>query len=196
MEGRLVSKPQLRGTGRVPLSLAGLVLAAVMSTCSRKAEIEDAPDGGTVVMMEIPQPDGGVPSIEDSGLGAGGAACSDRPSQAACSGANDFGCVFDDWIRALTETCQQATDCHTDGWVEVAADADGCASELRMEDPDADYVACMVSELNRYRCGQCSDVIGSRFLGVSNDGCPEQACGTGELRCPPGSICTDGVCVD
>ena len=149
-----------------------------------------------MVMMQVPLPEGGVPVVEDSGLGAAGApACQDRPIQAACSGANDFGCAFDDWVGALTSACQMSTDCQTDGWVEVVTDGDGCASELRMEDPEPVYVACMVDALNRYRCGQCGDVLGSRFLGASNDGCPLLTCGTGELRCPPGSECQQGICV-
>jgi hypothetical protein len=189
----LVSNLELRRASRFSLRLA--ILALSLGACSRKAEIENAPDGGSNVMMPVPMPDGGVPVVEDSGLGAGGAACEDRPTQAACSGANDFGCAFDEWVGALSSECQLATDCRTDGWVEVATDEQGCASELRMEDPEPDYVACMVGALNRYRCGQCGDVLGSRFLGASNEGCPVQACGTGELRCPPSMKCESGICV-
>jgi hypothetical protein len=189
----LVSQLEQRRAILFPLSLllGGLLIAA----CSRKAEIENAPDGGSMVMMQVPMPDGGVPVVEDAGLGAGGAACDARPIQPACSGANDFGCAFDEWVRSLTSDCQQATDCRTDGWVEVVTDSEGCASELRMEDPNPDYVACMITALNGYRCGQCGDVLGSRFLGVSNEGCAPQTCSTGELRCPPGSRCEDGICV-
>lgn len=187
----MVSQLEPRRASRVSLTCA-LVLAF---GCSRKAEIENAPDGGGMVMMQVPMPEGGVPVVEDSGLGEGGAACTERPIQPACSGANDFGCAFDEWVRSLTSDCQQATDCHTDGWVEVATDGEGCASELRMEDPDPDYVACMVKALNGYRCGQCGDVLGSRYLGASNDGCSVRECGTGELRCPPGTTCEGGICV-
>jgi hypothetical protein len=201
MESGLVPKSELRGTSRAALAVAawpGLVLALTLGLCmcSRKAEIEDAPDGGGVTPMQIPYPADGVPVVEDSGIGAGGAACGDRPSQNACMGVNDFPCAFDDWIRTLTDACQNQTDCHTDGWVEVVTDAEGCASELRMEDPDPEYVECLTRELNRYRCGQCADVLSNRFLGASNDGCPEVTCGTGELRCPPGFVCQAGVCVE
>jgi hypothetical protein len=189
----LVSQLEQRRAGQFSLTWVLALLAAC--ACSRKAEIENAPDGGTMVMMQVPLPEGGVPVVEDSGLGAGGAACSERPTQPACSGANDFGCAFDDWIRTLASECQMSTDCRTDGWVEVVTDGDGCASELRMEDPDPDYVACMVGALNRYRCGQCGDVLGSRYLGASNEGCSPIACSTGELRCPTGYSCLNGICV-
>jgi hypothetical protein len=197
MESRLVPKSELRGTGRAALTAAclGLVLALTLA-CSRKAEIEDAPDAGGVTPMQVPFPEDGVPPVEDSGIGAGGAACVDRESQPACFGVNDFPCAFDDWIRTLTDACQTQTDCHTDGWVEVVTDAEGCASELRMEDPDPEYVECMTRQLNRYRCGQCAEVLSNRFLGASNDGCPELPCGTGELRCPPGFTCNDGTCAE
>ena len=200
MESRLVPKSERRGTGRAALATAwaGLVLALApgLSVCSRKAEIEDAPDAGGVMPMQLPFPEDGVPVVEDSGVGTGSAACVDRESQPACVGVNDFPCAFDAWIRTVTDACQSQTDCHTDGWVEVITDAEGCASELRMEDPDPQYVECMTHELNRYRCGQCADVLSNRFLGASNDGCPELPCGTGELRCPPGSTCVDGICAE
>lgn len=198
MESRLVPKSELPGASRLALAVSGLVLAWALGllACSRKAEIEDAPDAGGVTPMQVPFPEDGVPLVEDSGIGAVGAACVERESQPACFGVNDFPCAFDDWIRTLTDACQSQTDCHTDGWVEVVTDTEGCASELRMEDPDPEYVECMTRELNRYRCGQCAEVLSRRFLGASNDGCPELPCGTGELRCPPGFACIDGSCAE
>lgn len=164
--------------------------------CSRHAEIDNSPDAGSLPTLEVPRPDGGVPVVEDSALAnSAGLDCSERPKQAACGGANDFACDFDGWLETLAEACQQATDCHTDGWVEVLVGPEGCATELRMEDPDAAYVACITTQLSQYRC-PCSDVTGSWFLGLSHDGCTNTRCGTGELRCPPGSSCHQGECVE
>lgn len=172
-----------------------LSAAFLLAACSRRAEIENAPDAGNLPVTEVPRPEGGVPLVEDAPLAnADGLACADRPTQSACRGANDFGCAFDDWLQTLAQQCQEQTDCHTDGWVEVLIGSDGCASELRMEDPDAAYVACVSALLSQYRC-PCQDVLGSRFLGLAHDGCQDTSCGTGELRCPPGSTCQGGQCV-
>src|SRR5215207_7006057 len=113
------------------MKLAAVTVLLLLSSCSRRAEIENSPDGGQVPVNEVPRPADGVPVVEDAPLSnAEGLTCADRPTQFACRGANDFGCAFDDWFQALTEQCQQLTDCHTDGWVEVFVGSDGCASEL------------------------------------------------------------------
>ncbi len=193
----MVSQRQLRGRSRLSLRLLALWLstATLLGACSRRAEIENAPDAGSVPVTEVPRPEGGVPVVEDAPLESPeGLSCAERPSQAACRGANDFGCDFDGWIQTLTEACQTQTDCHTNGWVEVQLGSDGCAAELRMEDPDAEYVACISEQLSQFSC-PCADVLGSHFLGLSHDGCTETSCGTGELRCPPGSTCQAGKCV-
>jgi hypothetical protein len=161
--------------------------------CSRRAEVEDLPDAGVGPVTQLPRPDGGVPSVADAGLaGASGQSCAERPRQPACGGANDFGCDLDNWLELLTEACQVQTDCHTDGWVEVELGETGCASDLRMQDPDPEYVACLRDQLSRYSC-PCRSVVAARFLGLSNDGC--DSCSTGELRCPPGTSCQEGRCV-
>ena len=186
----MVSQRESRRGSRLPLTLFGVVLLA--GSCSRNAEIEQAPEPGEVPVMEFPRPEGGVPVVEEAEL-AGSEACNDRPAQPACAGANDFGCDFDGWLQSLAQACQLQTDCHTNGWVEVVVGEEGCATELRMEDPDPAYVACLTEQLRQYQC-PCHDVLGSRFLGLSHDGCADTACGTGELRCPPGSTCRDGEC--
>lgn len=192
----MVSKRQPRRNSWFPLALALLAGAFGPPACSRRAEIENAPDAGQVPVMQVPKPAGGVPLVEDAPLDhPEGLACNERPTQAACRGANDFGCDFDGWLQQLAEACQTQTDCHTDGWVEALLDSGGCTKELRMEDPDPEYVACLAEQLSRYRC-PCPDALGSRFLGLSHDGCVGTPCGTGELRCRPGSTCQDGQCVD
>jgi hypothetical protein len=191
----MVSKRQLRGRGGFSLKLAAFVLALQVLACSRHAEIEDAPED-TVPVTEVPKPAGGVPVVEDAPLdNAERLSCAERPVQAACQGVNDFPCNFDGWLRQLAQACQTQTDCHTDGWIEVAVDTDGCASELRMEDPDPPYVACITEQLSQYQC-PCTDVVGSHFLGLAHDGCIDASCGTGELRCAPGSHCQSDQCVE
>lgn len=162
--------------------------------CSRRAEIENAPDGIDVVVTQPPRPDGGVPVVAEAPLeNADGLTCAERPTQAACRGVNDFPCDFGGWLEDLAEHCQRRTQC-TDGWLEVQLDPDGCATELRMEDPDPPYVACITAALSKYRC-PCDAVLGSRFLGLGHGDCGAPACGTGEFRCPAGSICDQGQCV-
>lgn len=179
---------------RIVPALGWFVL--VLAACSRRAEIENAPDAGMLPTVEAPKPDGGVPPVEDAPLAhPDGLDCNERPRSALCGGANDFGCDFDGWFQRLVADCEQQTDCHTDGWVEAVVDRDGCANELRMEDPDPEFVACLAAQLNLYQC-PCSSVVGSAYLGLANDGCAGSRCGTGELRCPPGSSCRAGECVE
>jgi hypothetical protein len=190
----MVSQRQRGRRSELPLRLSCLAALLLLLGCSRRAEIEDAPDAGSVPNTEVPRPDGGVPLVEDAPLeNAEGLSCADRPVQSACRGANDFACDFDGWVQQLAQTCQTQTDCHTDGWVEVLVGPEGCATELRMEDPDPEYVACISEQLSQYSC-PCADVWGSRFLGLAHDGCDNTACGTGELRCPPGTTCQQGKC--
>lgn len=191
----MVSKRQRRRRRAVSLIAIALGGALLLSGCSRRAEIEDSPETDMLPPMEVPRPEGGVPVVEDAPLANRAELdCKQRPSQADCRGANDFGCEFDRWFQALAATCQQQTDCHTDGWVEVLLSPEGCAAELRMQDPDAAYVACISEQLSQYSC-PCASVLGSRFLGLSNDGCAA-ACGTGEFRCQPGTTCQQGECVE
>lgn len=193
MECRLVSQRKLRGSAGVPVKRALLLAALALLACSRKAEIENVPDAGPVMIIEPPRPDGGIPPVADAPLeNPEGLACGERPLQAECRGADDFPCDFDGWFQNLAEICQRRSEC-TDGWVEATLGVDGCAAELRMEDPDPPYVACIAEALRQYRC-PCSDVIGSRFLGLGHGECSAQ-CGTGELRCPPGSTCREALCV-
>jgi hypothetical protein len=191
----MVSQREPGRRSELSVRIAGALLFLLVG-CSRRAEIENAPDAGTVPVMEFPKPDGGVPPVEDVELDhPDGLTCGERPRSALCAGANDFGCDFDGWFQRVATECQQQTDCHTDGWVEATVDGDGCASELRMEDPDPDFVSCVTTELAQYQC-PCDNVVGSIYLGLANDGCPGTSCGTGELRCAPGSTCRNGECVE
>jgi hypothetical protein len=175
------------------------VVALSAWACSRHADIQDEPDGGTNLGPSAPQPDAGIPAVEDTGLDDPSLlACADRPEaeNGACRGANDFPCDFSGWVPLLAEQCQTETGCVTNGWVEIELGDDGCASELRMDQPNADYVACLVQTLGAYSC-PCEAMSFGHFLGVGNEGCETgpSPCTSGEFPCAGGQICVDGFCV-
>lgn len=180
------------------LALVASLAAAVSLACSRRAEIDDPKVDELPPVPEVPFPEGGVPVVEDSGVDRAGGDCEERVGQSACAGTNDFTCAFDRWLLQLSETCQTQTGCRTNGWIEVVLGEQGCAAELRMEQPNPEFVGCVTEQLNRHRCGGCAGVSASRFLGAAREGCEpsEIRCSTGELRCPPGLRCEQGLCVD
>ena len=45
---------------------AAISLALLLVGCSRRAEIENAPQGGQVPVEEVPRPADGVPLVEDA----------------------------------------------------------------------------------------------------------------------------------
>jgi hypothetical protein len=195
----MVSFAEPRRRERLPLTalITALLLAGLLSGCSRRAEVEDAPVDQLPSTPEVPTPEGGVPVVDDSGLDVSVGSCEGRAGQPACAGANDFLCVFDRWLIELSETCQTQTGCRTNGWLEVAMGPEGCATELRMDKPNPEFVACVTEQLNQHRCSGCPNVSASQFLGAAREGCqPEEIpCSTGELRCPTGLICDDGLCI-
>ena len=180
-----------------PALIAVFVLGASLPDCSRHADIVDEPDSGTDLGPNAPQPDGGIPIVEGSGLDDPSLdACADRPENVACRGANDFPCDFSAWVPVLAEECQTETGCVTDGWVELELGDDGCASAIYMDQPNPDYVACLVETLGAYRC-PCAAMSFNYFLGIGNDGCETgpTPCQGGEFPCGKGEICVDGYCV-
>lgn len=190
----MVSHAQRRRT-RYPAVIA--LVSWVCASCSRHADIKDEPDAGTDLGPNAPKPDGGVPVVEDTGLDDPGlTSCLERPENGACRGANDFPCNFSAWVPELAEQCQNATGCVTNGWVELELGADGCAAQIRMDQPNTDYVACLVETLGAYRC-PCESMSFGHFLGIGNDGCETgpRPCGSGEFPCGKGEVCEDGLCV-
>lgn len=169
-----------------------LAALAWQSACSRQAEIEALPEPSVTPTVEVPLPADGLLVVETNLDHPDGLGCNQRPTQQACAGTNDFLCDFERWLEQLTSECQQQTDCRTDGWVEVALDENGCASELRMEFPNPPFADCLSVELRKYQC-RCPGVSGSIYLGLGHSGCDQ--CGGGELRCRPGLVCRDGECV-
>lgn len=181
--------------------LALLLFAATSVSalgCSRRAEIDDPIVDEAPPTPELPTPEGGIPPVDDSGLDLSEGSCEAREGQTACIGSNDFTCAFNRWLNELSEACQTQTGCRTNGWVEVVVGAEGCATELRMDQPNPEFVSCLGEQLNRYRCATCAEASASRFLGAAREGCEpsEVRCSTGEQRCPPGLSCRDGLCVE
>lgn len=196
----MVSNADRRGTERRPLvalSCSALLAIFVVASCSRSADIRDEPDAGTTPGPVVPLPDGGIPELEDAGLDDPEfPACQTREEDQDCRGVNDFPCDFAYWVPVLAEECQQATGCKTNGWIEIDLADDGCASALRMEQPNDDFVACVVNELGTHRC-PCEAQSERHFLGLTNDGCApsDQDCRSGEFPCEFGQLCVDGKCV-
>lgn len=178
------------GRERVPALSVALALALALLGCSRQGELFDRPDAS---LDANPTFDASIPVVEDSGIDDPSLlACRERPT-GDCQGANDFPCSFEPWVYEVAAACQEETDCHTNDWVEVRTGADGCVSEIRMVEPQADYIACLVETFGRYAC-PCQEAAGAYFLGLGNDGC-EPPCGVGEFPCPSGQSCVAGMCM-
>jgi len=176
--------------GRERLPALSLALALALAGCSRRGELFDRPDAS---LDASPTVDASIPVVEDSGIDDPSLpACRERPT-GDCQGANDFPCSFEPWMYEVAAACQEATDCRTNDWVEVRTGPDGCVSEIRMVEPRADYIACLVETFGSYAC-PCQETAAAYFLGLGNDGC-EPPCGVGEFPCPSGQSCVAGMCV-
>lgn len=138
--------------------------------CERHADLRDEPDSSFIA--PTPTLDAGdVPDL-DAGLRSDAyAACADRPA-GNCQGPIDFPCDFEGWVILTAETCQNATGCVTDGWLEVKLASDGCASVIGMSEPNDAIVACLLAELGAVRC-PCGALEYTYYFGEANSGCPE-----------------------
>ena len=192
MESRMVSYPDRRRARRHSLALA-LAVALGWLACSRQVNIRDEPEGGVTGPMMTFEPDAAIPPV-DAGLDMG-PACESR-EEGNCRGTNDFACAFDPWVREVAKDCLTLTGCSTNGWLVVDMGEDGCVSGIGMEQPNSDYVSCLVASFGAYRC-PCRAVSFNYHLGFSNDGCSddnELACKSGEFPCPPGYSCVEQLC--
>jgi hypothetical protein len=120
--------------------------------------------------------------------------CAARPTD-ACYGDVDFPCNVSDWVTALAKKCQQATDCATNGSVEISLGNSGCVTKIAMTQPNDAMVACLVKQVTAVRC-QCMQPLSSTyFFGLGN----APPCGSGqcsaEFPCAQGLHCVDGVCI-
>ncbi len=149
---------------------AALAAAALAPACERTADIRDEPDSS--VIEPGPALDAGdIPEL-DSGLGGDAfPLCADRPV-GDCAGPIDFPCQMESWVQSTAESCQLATGCKTNGWLEVSMGADGCVTEIGMDQPNDEMVACLLATFGAERC-PCGEVSFRFFLGAGNNGvCP------------------------
>lgn len=154
------------------LACAAPALAApwLLPACERTADIRNEPDSGLIG----PEPGldaGDIPEL-DSGLGGDAfPLCADRPV-GECAGPVDFPCQFEDWMRSTAESCQEATGCKTNGWLEVSMGADGCVTTIGMDQPNDEMVACLLATYGAQRC-PCGELTLQLFFGLGNTGtCP------------------------
>lgn len=170
----------MRSTDRRPVRFArGLALFSALSlgpplfgqACQRQADLIDEPDAG-VLPDPTPKYDGDVPLL-DAGLGSDAfAACAERPIS-TCQGPNDFICGFAEWVRAAARDCQKKTNCKTNGWLTVKMSDDGCVSDLGMDRPNPEIVACLLEKLSAERC-PCPAIETTYYFGEGNSGsCPD-----------------------
>ncbi len=172
-------------------SVSALLLAASFG-CSRHVELYEPGDAGIVVVTG-PEPPDAIPVVEDSGISSEELPlCADRPT-GECLGANDFPCVFPNWVSTAADACQAEVDCRAQGWLGVSLGDDGCVSAIEMTEPDADFVACLVKEFGGESCHHCSATHATRFLGAMDTGGCILRC-TEDNDCPPSYRCGGTLC--
>jgi hypothetical protein len=143
-------------------------LAFAFSTgCERYANIREERDD--TLFDKPPELEAGPIPVVDSGVESDAyLVCGDRPI-GDCVGSNDFMCGFEKWMTATAKSCQTKTNCKTNGWLEVAMAGNGCVSEIRMDKPNDEMIACLVAEFGAVRC-PCSTIEGSYYFGNTNEG--------------------------
>lgn len=148
--------------------LAAAAFAFLLSEgCERYADIRDERD--ETLIDNSPTLEAGAIPVIDSGLeGDAFPNCPDRPV-GDCVGSNDFLCGFEKWMRETAEKCQVMTGCKTNGWLEVKMAGNGCVTEIRMDTPNDDMIACLLAEYGSVRC-PCNEIEGSYYFGKMNNG--------------------------
>lgn len=142
-------------------------LLAFSEGCERYADIRQENDD--LLFDKPPTIEAGPIPTVDSGLESDAyPACLDRPI-GDCVGTNDFMCGFEKWLKATAQRCQKMTGCKTNGWLEVRMEGNGCVSEIRMDKPNDEMIACLVAEFGAVRC-PCGEVEGAYYWGDSNVG--------------------------
>lgn len=146
---------------------ASLLAFALSEGCERHADIRD--EMNDTPLDNLPKLDAGSIPLVDSGVESDAyLSCPDRPV-GDCVGSNDFLCGFEKWLKATAQNCQNATGCKTNGWLEVKMAGNGCVSEIRMNKPNDDMIACLVAEFGSVRC-PCAEIQGSYYWGDTNTG--------------------------
>lgn len=157
--------------GARALVAGGIAVLLAAGGCSREADLYDEPEAGLQTTPTIGL-DGDVPPV-DANLGPDAfPACEDRPT-AGCPGANDFYCGFVQWIQRIAKECQTKTSCKTDGWLVVKMGPNGCVTEIGMDEPNDDIVACLRDLMGSTRC-DCGEMTTTYYFGSANTGvCPD-----------------------
>jgi hypothetical protein len=151
--------------GKLALYAACFALAA----CSRRVEIEDDGQVPTVPGESPLEFDGSV-TLLDAGFDSDAfLPCGERV-EGKCRGANDFVCEFGSWVPLVVRECQSRTGCKANGWMTVEIDDQGCAKNIGMDTPEADFAACVIQEFGSHEC-PCNAQSVSHFLGFGNAGC-------------------------
>jgi len=170
------------------LIVVSAAVTALLNACSRKADVRD----------ELRTPFKPPPMVKadlreiDSGLGTDASSpCAPRRVASECGGPTDLPCNFSYWAPQVAKRCARETGCKTNGTIEVRMNDEGCVSAILMDQPNDEFVQCVVQEFGSVRC-PCGAGVASQFLGVGNVGCIE--CSQ-EFPCPSGSVCRRGECV-
>jgi hypothetical protein len=171
----------VKKTAALTLALGPLAIAGA---CSRNADIVDEIDASVTTAPTF-TPDADIAPV-DAGLGTDAfAECASR-SLGECVGSNDFPCAFSQWVKKTATACHEATLCQASGWLQVTMGADGCVTEIGMEQPNDTVIACLLAELGSYRCPCQEGTVHYYF--VASAGCT-YPCSSGEFPCPPGLVC-------
>jgi len=155
--------------GLLAAAAASFLAPAAVASCERHADIRDEREQEFVAPPQLDA--GDIPEL-DSGLGGDAfPACAERPV-GSCAGPIDFPCAFAGWVDDTAESCQQATGCKTNGWLEVHMGNDGCVAAIGMDEPNAEIVGCLLEEFGSVTC-PCTAEEETYFFGNDNDGtCP------------------------
>lgn len=168
MNDRLAPLPWPRTGG----AAASLLALAFVVGCDRSAEIYDTPTA-EVVPDSVPRPETPLAPVDVDFNAPEHLPCAER-SLARCEGGTDFPCMPEVFLEPALRDCFTESDCRVDGWVEIDLGDDGCAEELRMEDPDPDFIDCAAERLTLGRC-VCGAWTLELFFGLGNDGCADHS---------------------
>jgi hypothetical protein len=161
--------------------------------CSRHAELREEADASAGVDPDMLPEAGDLPEVPDARFDDPSLpSCAKRPT-GDCVGVNDFPCDFSRWVTTVSNDCLSATNCQAQGWVGARMNEDGCVSALHMDEPDDEFVACMVAALAPYRC-PCGEEFATAFLGLENNGCFVSC--ADEFPCSEGYYCLSGFCIE
>lgn len=150
-------------------TLSVLVLVGTLAGCSRHADVRD--DGPlTIGDPERPPPlPEQMPIVDSAGWLDASPACGERPIDDYCTGPIDFACAPLTMLRNYASHCVYESGCNGNGWIRVTLSDQGCMASLAMEEPNAEFAACMFPKLKIPRCpcsGQSLDI----FLGLGHEG--------------------------